>query len=156
MWVLPLRSHQGADESCICCCAVREVPAGASPCARSNHSWCNQAVPWAFQMGRTRHDFGARARCFWASSLKPVLLWSPRCSSGWPRKGPRKVTISERVLKFRQHCLGLLLSGLDTDRVASCLFIPTLKSWGPSIKSDFTAIVINAEEPSWQHFLVVK
>lgn len=48
------------------------------------------------------------------------------------------------------------LSGLDIDRVASCLFIQTLKSRGPSIKSDFTAAVINAEEPSWQHFLVVK
>lgn len=129
-----------------------EVHAGASPCAWCNHSRCHQLVPWAFQMGRTRRDLGAKACYFWASALKPALLWSPCCSPGWPRKG---VMISERWLKCRQRCLGLR-SPPGHWLCGFLFFIPTLKSRGPSIKSDFTAAVINAEEPSWQHFLVVK
>ena len=152
MWAPPLRSHQGADEPCSCCPAVRGSSCRSWPCARRA-----TAGATGCSLGFAGGEGKAWLRC---QSL--LLLGQFSQASATLESLLLFWATQERSHDFRKtaEVWAALpvppLSGLDTDRVASCLFIQTLKSRGPSIKSDFTAAVINAEEPSWQHCLVVK
>lgn len=89
--------------------------------------------PGLSALGRTRRDLGAKACYFWASALKPALLWESLLLSWLTQEGshafPKDIEV-QAVLAWAA------LSCLDIDCGGFLFFIPTLKSRGPSIKSD--------------------